>query len=140
MTGVLSSGIVVIDDSADAGSRSTVEALKTLAETAGDTRRSIAVLGELAGAGSDARDEHDRIGRIVVRLNISQLVVVGAGARHLAAAAGLEGSWDGESVLVGTAGEAYDLVRAIIREGDVVLVKVPGLAARLVTATSGVLR
>jgi UDP-N-acetylmuramoyl-tripeptide--D-alanyl-D-alanine ligase len=133
-------GVVVIDDSGDTGTRSTTEALKSLAEIAGPTTRSIAVLGELSGVGADARDEHDRIGRIVVRLNVSQVIVVGTGARHLAAAAGLEGSWDGESVLVETAAEAYDLVRATIREGDVVLVKVPGLAAELTATASKAVR
>jgi UDP-N-acetylmuramoyl-tripeptide--D-alanyl-D-alanine ligase len=38
-------------------------------------------------------------------------------------AAGLEGSWDGESVLVDTIDEAYDFLRGTLRAGDVVLVK-----------------
>jgi UDP-N-acetylmuramoyl-tripeptide--D-alanyl-D-alanine ligase len=38
-------------------------------------------------------------------------------------AAGLEGSWDGESLLVDTIDEAYDLLRPTLRAGDVVLVK-----------------
>lgn len=120
-------GITLIDDSADASPVATIEALKTVAEIAGESRRSIAVLGPLAMASDDLidiRDEHDRIGRIVVRLNIGKLIVVGAGARHLASAAGLEGSWDGESVLVATPDEAYSLLRTDIREGDVVLVKI----------------
>jgi UDP-N-acetylmuramoyl-tripeptide--D-alanyl-D-alanine ligase len=37
--------------------------------------------------------------------------------------AGLEGSWDGESVLVPDADAAYDLLREELRSGDVVLVK-----------------
>ena len=62
-------------------------------------------------------------GRLVVRLNVGQLVVVGHEARHIHVAAGLEGSWDGESVLVDTVDEAYDLLRQTLRDGDVVLVK-----------------
>ena len=119
-------GVTLIDDSADASPLATIEALKTVAEIAGESRRSIAVLGPLALASDDLidiRDEHDRVGRIVVRLNIGKLIVVGSGARHLASAAGLEGSWDGESVLVATPEEAYSLLRTDIREGDVVLVK-----------------
>ncbi len=103
-------------------------ALRQLAELTVDGRRSIAVLGELdADPGSlgdehEAREEHDAIGRLVVRLNIGQLVAVGHGARHIQAAAGLEGSWDGESLAVATPDEAYDLLRGLLRENDVVLV------------------
>jgi UDP-N-acetylmuramoyl-tripeptide--D-alanyl-D-alanine ligase len=108
-------GVVLVDDSADASPRSTADALKALAQFTTDGTRSVAVLGELElPDGTDAvdsREEHDRIGRLVVRLNVSRLVVVGQSARHIHNAAGLEGSWDGESVLVDTLDEAYDLLR-----------------------------
>jgi UDP-N-acetylmuramoyl-tripeptide--D-alanyl-D-alanine ligase len=108
-------GVVLIDDTADASPRSTADALKALAQFTTDGTRSVAVLGELElPAGTDAiesREEHDRIGRLVVRLNVSRLIVVGQSARHIHNAAGLEGSWDGESVLVDTLDEAYDLLR-----------------------------
>ena len=116
-------GILVINDAAEATPLTTANALKVLAELALDGSRSIAVLGELDDVGDEWREEHDRIGRIVVRLNISKLIVVGEGARHIHNAAGLEGSWDGESVLVATAEEAYDLLGEDLRDGDVVLVK-----------------
>lgn len=106
---------------------STAAALKLLAGLAGSDHRSVAVLGELSTGQADWRDEHDRIGRLVVRLNVGQLVVVGDGARHIHNAAGLEGSWDGESQLVQTADEAYDLLREDLRAGDVVLVGSSGL-------------
>lgn len=116
-------GLLVLNDAAEATPRSMSAALKTLAELALDGSRSVAVLGEMTDVGDDWRDEHDRIGRLVVRLNIAKLVVVGEGARHIHNAAGLEGSWDGESVLVATPDEAYDLVVEDFRFGDVVLVK-----------------
>jgi len=105
---------VVVDDTADGSPSSTADALKTLAGLTVDGTRSVAVLGPLdldaAADPVEARDEHDRIGRLVVRLNVSRLVVVGQRARHIHNAAGLEGSWDGESVLVDTSDEAYDLL------------------------------
>jgi UDP-N-acetylmuramoyl-tripeptide--D-alanyl-D-alanine ligase len=117
-------GVTVINDAYNASPDSTAAALKTLAQiTRGGPGRSIAVLGEMAELGEYAREEHDRLGRLVVRLNISQLVVVGERARHIHAAAGLEGSWDGESVFVADADAAYDLLRGELRAGDVVLVK-----------------
>ena len=116
-------GILVLNDAAEATAQSTSAALKTLAELALDGSRSVAVLGELSDTGEEWREEHDRIGRLVVRLNIAKLIVVGDSARHIHNAAGLEGSWDGESLLVGTPEEAYDLLNKELRNGDVVLVK-----------------
>jgi UDP-N-acetylmuramoyl-tripeptide--D-alanyl-D-alanine ligase len=117
-------GVTVINDAYNASPDSTAAALKTLAQiTRGGPGRSIAVLGEMAELGEYAQEEHDRIGRLVVRLNISQLVVVGDRARHIHAAAGLEGSWDGESVFVADPDEAYAFLRGELRSGDVVLVK-----------------
>lgn len=116
-------GITVINDAYNASPDSTAAALKTLAQIVTPGERSVAVLGEMNALGEYADEEHDRIGRLIVRLNIQKLVVIGHRARHIHNAAGLEGSWDGESVLVETDDEAYDLLRDELRAGDVVLVK-----------------
>ncbi len=117
------SGAIVINDAYNASPDSMAAALKTLAQIRGPRDRTVAVLGEMAELGEYSDEEHDRIGRLVVRLNIQKLVVVGHGARHIHNAAGLEGSWDGETVLVDTREEAYDLLRDELGEGDIVLVK-----------------
>ncbi len=116
-------GATVINDAYNASPDSMAAALKTLAQIATGGRRSIAVLGEMAELGELADEEHDRIGRLAVRLNIGKLVVVGEAARHIHHAAALEGSWDGESILVDTPEQAYDLLRDQLRPDDVVLVK-----------------
>ncbi len=116
-------GITVINDAYNASPDSTAAALKTLAQILEPGQRSVAVLGEMAELGEYAEEEHDRIGRLVVRLNIGQLVVVGEGARQIHNAAALEGSWDGESVFVPDLDAAYHLLREQLRAGDVVLVK-----------------
>jgi UDP-N-acetylmuramoyl-tripeptide--D-alanyl-D-alanine ligase len=116
-------GITVINDAYNASPDSTAAALKTLAQILEPGQRSVAVLGEMAELGEYAQEEHDRLGRLAVRLNIGKLVVVGDGARLIHAAAGLEGSWDGESVFVRDLDAAYDLLRGELRDGDVVLVK-----------------
>jgi UDP-N-acetylmuramoyl-tripeptide--D-alanyl-D-alanine ligase len=115
--------ITIINDAYNASPDSTAAALKTLAQIVGPGQRSVAVLGEMNALGEYADEEHDRIGRLVVRLNIQKLVVVGHRARHIHNAAALEGSWDGESVIVETDDEAYDLLSDELRAGDVVLVK-----------------
>jgi UDP-N-acetylmuramoyl-tripeptide--D-alanyl-D-alanine ligase len=121
-------GVVVLNDAYNASPDSMAAALKTLAQIVGPGQRSVAVLGEMAELGEYADEEHDRIGRLAVRLNVAKLIVVGHRARHIHNAAGLEGSWDGESLLVADADEAYDVLRGELREGDVVLVKSSGSA------------
>ncbi|WP_010202330.1 UDP-N-acetylmuramoyl-tripeptide--D-alanyl-D-alanine ligase [Salinibacterium sp. PAMC 21357] len=116
-------GITVINDAYNASPDSMAAALKTLVQVVGPKNRSVAVLGEIAELGDYANEEHDRIGRLIVRLNVQKLIVVGHAARHIHNAAGLEGSWDGESVLVDNIEEAYAVLREELREGDVVLVK-----------------
>ena len=116
-------GALVIDDTGQSDRNSMAAALRFLAQVTGESVRSVAVLGEFESEPGDALEEHDYIGRLVVRLNINQLVAVGHAARHIQSAAGLEGSWDGESLIARTPAEAYDLVRGQIRENDVVLVK-----------------
>jgi UDP-N-acetylmuramoyl-tripeptide--D-alanyl-D-alanine ligase len=129
-------GVTVINDAYNANPDSMRAGLKALAWMAKSgsaaagagtrtPRRSWAVLGEMAELGDDAITEHDSIGRLAVRLDVSRLVVVGTGrsmsAMHHGAV--MEGSWGSESMMVADAEEALALLRAELREGDVVLVK-----------------
>ncbi|MET9228043.1 UDP-N-acetylmuramoyl-tripeptide--D-alanyl-D-alanine ligase [Lentzea sp. NPDC003310] len=119
-------GVTVIDDAYNANPDSVRAALKALASIARSTtpaRRSWAVLGPMAELGDDAVREHDEIGRLVVRLDISKLVVVGEAARPMHQGAHLEGSWGDESVSVPDADAAIALLLGEVRPGDVVLVK-----------------
>lgn len=116
-------GITVINDAYNASPDSMTAALKTLAQIARPGHRTIAVLGEMSELGDLAGEEHDRIGLLVVRLNISQLVVVGAAARRMYISAIREGSWDGEAAMVETPDEAIELLRTTVEPGDTVLVK-----------------
>lgn len=118
----LPSGALLLDDSASATALEVRASLRVLADITRDGARSFVVLGELDSEPAEWFDDHDALGRIIVRLDVSQLIVVGDGARHIHNAAGLEGSWDGESILVDTLEQAYDVVRAQVEEGDVVLV------------------
>ncbi|WP_353809766.1 UDP-N-acetylmuramoyl-tripeptide--D-alanyl-D-alanine ligase [Agromyces sp. SYSU T00194] len=115
--------VTVINDAYNASPDSMAAALKTLAQVGRSGSRTIAVLGEMSELGEFSGEEHDRIGLLAVRLGISQLVVVGAGARRLHITAINEGSWDGESAFVETPDEAFDLVTAAAGPGDTVLVK-----------------
>jgi UDP-N-acetylmuramoyl-tripeptide--D-alanyl-D-alanine ligase len=132
-------GVTVIDDAYNANPDSMRAGLQALAwiahgggegggHSSAEKRRSWAVLGEMAELGEDAIVEHDRIGRLAVRLDVSRLVVVGSGrsmsAMHHGAV--MEGSWgtgDKGAVNVADSDAALALLRAEVQPGDVVLVK-----------------
>lgn len=116
-------GVTVIDDSYNANPDSMRAALKALAVVAGRDRRSVAVLGEMLELGDGARDAHDAIGRLVVRLNVGLTVVVGDGARAIRDGANHEGSWGDEVVLADDVDAAAAFLAEELRAGDVVLVK-----------------
>jgi len=116
-------GVTVINDAYNASPDSTAAALRTLVQVVRPGERTIAVLGEMAELGEFSVEEHDTIGRLVVRLGIGQLVVVGRGAMAIHQAATLEGSWDGESVFIEDVDDAVQTLQEMVRPGDVVLVK-----------------
>ena len=77
-------------------------------------------MGEL---GADSQDEHDALGRMIVRLDVSQLIAVGSGTRALYLGANLEGSWGDEAAWVEDVDAAIEMLQANLRPGDVVLIK-----------------
>ena len=124
-------GVTVINDAYNANPdsmRAGLQALAVMARNGG--QRSWAVLGEMGELGEDSIAEHDRVGRLAVRLDISRLVVVGTGrpmsAMHHGAV--MEGSWGSESTMVPDADAALELLRAELSPGDVVLVKASNAA------------
>lgn len=130
-------GVTVIDDAYNANPDSMRAGLQALAwiahggeKQSSRPRRSWAVLGEMVELGEDAITEHDRIGRLAVRLDVSRLVVVGMGrsmsAMHHGAV--MEGSWGAEAVKVADGDAALALLRAEVQPGDVVLVKASNAA------------
>jgi UDP-N-acetylmuramoyl-tripeptide--D-alanyl-D-alanine ligase len=124
-------GVTVINDAYNANPDSMRAGLQALAWMASEGgRRGWAVLGEMAELGEDAISEHDRIGRLAVRLDVSRLVVVGTGRsmRAMHDGAVMEGSWGGEATMVDDADAALALLRVELRPGDVVLVKASNAA------------
>ncbi|WP_030542985.1 UDP-N-acetylmuramoyl-tripeptide--D-alanyl-D-alanine ligase [Streptomyces albus] len=116
-------GVTVVNDAYNANPDSVRAALRALVAM-GKGRRTWAVLGEMAELGEESLAEHDAVGRLAVRLNVSKLVAVGGReAAWLDMGAKNEGSWGEESVHVSDARAAVDLMRRELRPGDVVLVK-----------------
>jgi UDP-N-acetylmuramoyl-tripeptide--D-alanyl-D-alanine ligase len=116
-------GVFVINDAYNASPDSMKAALQTLAQIGRQGHRTIAVLGEMAELGEYSPLEHDSIGRLAVRLNIDQVVVIGIRAKLIHMGASQEGSWDGESKFFESIDEAFVALRGMLVPGDVVLVK-----------------
>ncbi|MFC9067605.1 UDP-N-acetylmuramoyl-tripeptide--D-alanyl-D-alanine ligase [Streptomyces harbinensis] len=121
-------GVTIVNDAYNANPDSMRAALRALAAMGGaagaEGGRTWAVLGAMAELGDDALAEHDAVGRLAVRLNVSKLVSVGGQeAAWLDMGAKNEGSWGEESVHVSDASAAVELLRGQLRPGDVVLVK-----------------
>ncbi|MBK9741304.1 MAG: UDP-N-acetylmuramoyl-tripeptide--D-alanyl-D-alanine ligase [Actinobacteria bacterium] len=115
-------GVTIVNDAYNANPESMRAALKTLVAMAAG-RRTWAVLGEMRELGDESMVEHDAIGRLAVRLDISRLLCVGAGTRVMHLAASNEGSWGEESAFAPDVESALLILREELRPGDVVLVK-----------------
>ncbi len=104
-----------------AGVRRALQGLAVASE--GKTRRTIAVLGDLVTGDLTAQDgELMDLGRYLVRLDLTSLVVVGSTSGQVHAGAVLEGSWGQESRHVDTFEEAVALLRGELTPDDVLLV------------------
>ena len=118
-----SSGAIVINDAYNSSPDSARAALQTLAHLGrASERTSWAVIGEMAELGAHSTEEHDRLGRLVVRYGIEKLIAVGEGAKPAHIAAEAESSFGQDTVYVETADEAAALL-AGIGDDDLVLVK-----------------
>ncbi|KXO99840.1 UDP-N-acetylmuramoyl-tripeptide--D-alanyl-D-alanine ligase [Tsukamurella tyrosinosolvens] len=129
-------GVTVVNDTYNANPDAMRAALRSLVlmsehDEAGERlpgrerRRTFAVLGEMGELGDESIVEHDRLGRFLVRLDITSTICVGTSrAVHaLWQGAVMEGSWGSEAVRVDTRAEAVDRLREELRPGDLVLVK-----------------
>ncbi|HEY1583152.1 MAG TPA: Mur ligase family protein, partial [Chthoniobacterales bacterium] len=113
-------GVQFIDDSYNANPDSTKAALKTLAELETDGRR-IAILGQMAELGAEAKRGHQEVGECAASLGIDRLIALGPGSAGIAA--GAEGAGLTNSSVVASAEEAADVLCGSARPGDLVLVK-----------------
>jgi UDP-N-acetylmuramoyl-tripeptide--D-alanyl-D-alanine ligase len=117
-----SSGIVIVNDAYNANPESMAAALKSARWMAkGD--RLVAVLGHMAELGPVEFEEHEKLGRLVVRIGVERLITVGERARTIARAAIREGQLPDDVSSYEDPSDAAADVREWARPGDVVLVK-----------------
>ena len=115
-------GIRVVNDAYNANPASMAAALKAASWMARGSR-CIAVLGPMAELGEASGEEHERVGELLARLGVAEVVTVGEDARRIAVGATREGVEPGRVAVCDTREEALAAVRRLARPGDVVLVK-----------------
>jgi UDP-N-acetylmuramoyl-tripeptide--D-alanyl-D-alanine ligase len=122
-------GVTVINDAYNANPESMRAALTTLtARGRSASRRTWAVLGEMAELGPAAEAEHQSLGRFAVRSGVSHMIVISEQAGGIHEGAVAEASWRDNSVHVADVREAIDVLREQVRSGDIVLVKASRVA------------
>ena len=120
---VRAGGVTIVDDSYNSNPKALSRALAMLA---GETRyaRRVAVIGEMLELGPASPDLHRAAGEEAARADVSELVAVGgASARALANGAVHAGMPPSRVHYVENSKDAADLAAALVKSGDVVLVK-----------------
>jgi UDP-N-acetylmuramoyl-tripeptide--D-alanyl-D-alanine ligase len=119
----LTNGVRLIDDSYNASPAAVRVTVQALAATATAGRR-IAVLGEMRELGDDAVRWHQDCGRAVADAHLDLLVAVGGPAADGLIAGARAGGMSADQLQrFATSQEAAPAVAAMVRAGDVVLVK-----------------
>ncbi len=124
MRGVLAElpgGIRLYDDSYNSSPRALESALKSLAAL--PARRRVAVLADMLELGEREIELHERAGEIVARLGWDVLVTVGPLAAWIASGAAAAGMRRSDIHSFPDSDAAGGAVAALLREGDLVLVK-----------------
>lgn len=115
----LKNGAMLLDDSYNAAPESTLAALNLLSEMKG---RKIAVLGDMLELGIYEREGHERVGVRAAEV-ADQLITVGNLACMIAEAAQNSGMKAEKIHLTKGVEEATNLLREMLRDGDVALIK-----------------
>jgi UDP-N-acetylmuramoyl-tripeptide--D-alanyl-D-alanine ligase len=116
----IGAGISLVDDSYNASPLAVQRLLELLARAPG---RRVAVLGEMYELGDLAQEAHRHAGEQAAAACDLLVAVGGADARRLADGAREAGLPEGLVHLVEDADRAAELLRSVLRSGDVVLVK-----------------
>ena len=98
-----------------------VGVLKIASPAAREYGRLLVMAGLVAVNPDDDYDSLPALAAAVIRLRVDQWVGIGIEAKALATQVGLEGSWDGESLWLEQAPDAYDYLRDWAGESDIVL-------------------
>ena len=118
----VSRGVKLIIDCYNANPASMTAAVQLLAKVRAKGKK-IAVLGDMLELGPKAAQMHEEVGGFVARHRVDRLVACGALGRSLAKGAREAGQDSSHIMEVSDAQSAAETVKAIVKPGDVVLIK-----------------
>jgi len=119
---VVHHGVQIINDCYNANPASMKAAIELLAKWT-PARARVAVLGDMLELGAQTKPLHREVGAYLASQDVSRLITCGSLGREIAEGA-RQGGMAGAAVTeVADAAAAADLLRAEVRQGDVVLVK-----------------
>jgi UDP-N-acetylmuramoyl-tripeptide--D-alanyl-D-alanine ligase len=114
----------IIDDTYNASPDSTIAALEVLRKvTLINSGVKIAILGEMLELGSYTEEGHQLVGKKAFEAGVSQLILVGERARHIAVGAKNAGFQEDDIFYFSYANEAGNFAVQRINQGDLILVK-----------------
>lgn len=114
----------IIDDTYNASPDSTIAALEVLRKvTLINSGVKIAILGEMLELGSYTEEGHQLVGKKAFEAGVSQLILVGERARHIAVGAKNAGFQEDNIFYFSYANEAGNFAVQRINQGDLILVK-----------------
>lgn len=114
-------GVTIINDAFNASPESVLAALDALNDIAGQHRRKVAVLGEMAELGAEAEAWHRRVAEKVVAANPAHVIALGDLHIHTVIDHIRLGGIDAAHIVAD--GSLTQDINAKLRQGDVVLVK-----------------
>ncbi|GLY01887.1 MULTISPECIES: UDP-N-acetylmuramoyl-tripeptide--D-alanyl-D-alanine ligase [Actinoplanes] len=115
-------GVVLVDDSYNANTSSTIAALRALAAMS-EGRRTTAVLGYMAELGEYEVSGHAEVGRLAAELGVDRLIAVSAEAAPVLDGAAEVAGWTGQAHFAADQAAAIEILQQDLRADDVVLVK-----------------
>ena len=119
----LGKGVVLVDDSYNSSPSALARALDALGTETRASRR-VAVIGEMRELGDFSVSLHQESGRRAARAGVELVVAIGGAPAEALAAAAIAAGLDRSKVShYATSQEAADAIGAMLRPGDVVLVK-----------------
>ncbi|AIS52711.1 UDP-N-acetylmuramoyl-tripeptide--D-alanyl-D-alanine ligase MurF [Thermoanaerobacter kivui] len=113
--------IKIIDDAYNANPDSMKAALTVLRDL--DSKRKVAVLGDMLELGEYSKEAHKDIGKFVLECGIDVLVTSGNFAKYIAEEAKICGMNSSNIFICKNNEEANKVLDSIIKEGDLILVK-----------------
>lgn len=114
-------GTILVNDVRRANPVSTIAGLQTLADLPG--KRKIAILGEMGELGSFNEEGHRLVGKKIVQLEIDFLLVIGPSTKFIIDEAVKSGFNKEKTFWVKDVVEAADVLRKIIKKGDLLYLK-----------------